>query len=147
MSSADVLAGRRCVLLLGMTRHSQRNRAEQYPSLLTADPPVCRVGPPLAVLRRCERLRRDEVCWCRFASADFADELIEAGAPELADYFATALEPEDVDELSSKVRALVASGVPDAELADSLARLSRRLRRLVEAEAGLTDRYSDELDD
>lgn len=130
-----------------MTRHSQRNRAEQYPSLLTADPPVCRVGPPLAVLRRCERLRRDEVCWCRFAAADLADELTEAGAPELADYFATALEPEDVDELSSKVRALVASGVPDAELADSVARLSRRLRRLVEAEAGLTDRYSDDLDD
>ena len=131
-----------------MARHSQRNRAEQYPSLLTADPPVCRVGPPLAVLRRCERLRRDEVCWCRFAAADLADELIEAGASELADYFAAALEPEDVDELSSKVHALATSeSVPDAGLADSVARLSRRLRRLVEAEAGLTDRYSDDLDD
>jgi hypothetical protein len=129
-----------------MARESQRNRAEQYPSLLTADPPVCRVGPPLAVLRRCERLRRDEVCWCRFAAADLADELSEAGAPELGDYFATALEPEDVNELSSRVRALAASGIPDEDLADSVARLSRRLRRLVEAESGLTDRYSDDLD-
>lgn len=130
-----------------MARHSQRNRAEQYPSLLTADPPVCRVGPPLAILRRCELLRRDEVCWCRFLASDLADELTEAGAPDLAEYFTSALEPEDVDELSAKVRALVTSGIPDAELADRVAKLSRRLRRLVEAEAGLTDRYSDDLDD
>lgn len=101
----------------------------------------------MAVLRRCERLRRDEVCWCRFPASDLADDLTEAGAPDLAAYFATALEPEDVDELSAKVRALVTSGIPDAELSDSLGGLSRRLRRLVEAEAGLTDRYSDDLDD
>ena len=101
----------------------------------------------MAVLRRCERLRRDEVCWCRFPASDLADELAEAGAPDLADYFASTLEPEDVDELSQKVRALVTSGIPDAELADSVALLSRRLWRLAEAEAGLTDRYSDDLDD
>jgi hypothetical protein len=130
-----------------MARRTQPYRPEQYPSLLTADPPVCQVGPALAVLRRCERLRRDEECWCRFAAADLADQLTEAGAPDLGDYFSSALEPEDVDELSSKVRVLAMSGIPDGELADSVARLSRRLRRLVEAEAGLTDRYSDELED
>ena len=36
----------------------RRYRAEQYPGLMTADPPICAMGPALAVLRRCERLRR-----------------------------------------------------------------------------------------
>ncbi len=130
-----------------MPRDSRPYRAEQYPALLTADPPVCRVGPVLAVLRRCERLRRGDACWCRFAAADLAEELLEAGAPELAEYFMTSLEPEDVDELAEKLARLDRSKISTSELADTLVVLTRRLRRLVEAGADRTDRYADDLDD
>ena len=54
------------------TGGSGRYDAVQYPWLLTADPPVCRSGPALGVLRRCERLRRGDRCICRFAAADIA---------------------------------------------------------------------------
>ena len=68
--------------------------AEQYPWLLTADPPVCSDGPALGVLRRCERLRRGEHCICRFAAADVAEDLTAAGAPQLAEFLDTTLEAE-----------------------------------------------------
>jgi hypothetical protein len=128
------------------TGGSGRYDAVQYPWLLTADPPVCRSGPALGVLRRCERLRRGDRCICRFAAADIADDLEKAGWPDLADYFATPLEPEDVEELARKLRASDQSKLADADLAESLALLLRDLSRLVEAGAGLTDRFSDELD-
>jgi hypothetical protein len=102
---------------------SSRYRAEQYPWLLTADPPICRVGPALAVLRRCERLRREEPCLCRFAAADIADELERSGAPELAEYLASRLEPEDVDELVRRLHAHRARETGDSDLDESLARL------------------------
>jgi hypothetical protein len=127
-------------------RGSSRYQAEQYPWLLTADPPICRVGPALAVLRRCERIRRGEWCLCRFAAADIADELERSGAPELAEYLATRLEPEDVDELALQLHAHLARATGDGDLDESLARLERDLNRIVEAGAGLTDEFSDDLD-
>ena len=73
---------------------------------MTADPPICRPGPALGVLRRCERLHRGDLCFCRFETADLADDLTPVGAPELAEYLSSDLEPEDVEELASKVRKL-----------------------------------------
>ena len=127
-------------------RGSSRYRAEQYPWLLTADPPICRVGSALAVLRRCERLRRGDRCLCRFAAADIAEELERSGAPELAEYLATSLEPEDVDELARRLHTHRERYTSESDLAESLARLERDLNRLVEAGSGLTDEFSDDLD-
>jgi hypothetical protein len=73
--------------------------------------------------------------------------LIEADAPELAEYFMTSLEPEDVDELTEKMIHLDRTRGSGPEITESPTALTRRLRRLVEAGAGLTDRYSDDLDD
>ncbi len=125
---------------------SGRSNAVQYPWLLTADPPICRSGPALGVLRRCERLRRADRCLCRFAAADIAEDLENAGSPDLADYFATPLEPEDVEELARKLLIFNPSKLADTDLADRLFQLLRDLDRLVEAGAGLTDRFSDDLD-
>jgi hypothetical protein len=120
--------------------------AEQYPWLLTADPPVCRVGTALAVLRRCERLGRDERCICRFQAADIADDLIAGGRPDLAEYFETALEPEDVEELAEKLSQIELGPPMDAGLADRLTLVRADLRRLVRHGSGLTDTHSDDLD-
>lgn len=125
---------------------SGRYNAVQYPWLLTADPPVCRSGPALGVLRRCERLRRGDRCLCRFAAADIAEDLENAGSRDLADYFATSLEPEDVEELVRKLRIFDPNKLADADLADRLLQLLRDMDRLVEAGAGLTDRFSDDLE-
>lgn len=125
---------------------SGRYDAVQYPWLLTADPPVCGSGPALGVLRRCERLRRGQHCQCRFAAADIGDDLEAAGHRDLADYFTTSLEPEDVEELAGRLRVASPNDLQDGELAERLVQLLRDLDRLVEAGAGLTDRYSDELD-
>ena len=125
----------------------QRSRpAEQYAWLLTADPPVCAVGTALGALRRCDRLRRGEHCFCRFATADIAEDLSAAGAPELAEFLETSLEPEDVEELMDGVQQINLDAIGDEALAERLTTLLADLRRLVLAGAGLTDRYADELD-
>ncbi len=119
---------------------------EQHSWLLTADPPVCAIGPALGVLRRCERLRLDQHCFCRIAAADVADDLAAAGALELAEFLDTALEPDDVEALRDGVQDLDLDGLDDPALAERLATLRGDLERLVRAGAGLTDRYSDDLD-
>lgn len=123
----------------------RRYVAEQYPGLLTADPPVCGVGPALGLLRRCERLRRSERCYCRFAAGDITDDLTAAGIDELAEYFSTSLEPEDVEELVGKLSRLDLTRV-ERDVGDRLALELADLRRLVQAGSGLTDRYADDLD-
>jgi hypothetical protein len=120
--------------------------AEQFPWMLTADPPVCRIGPALGVLRRCERLRRGQRCFCRLAAAEIAEDLAAVGHPELGEYLYSALEPEDVEELSSRLDGLDLSSAADPDVAERLSTARSDLRRLVSAGSGLTDRYSDDLD-
>jgi hypothetical protein len=124
----------------------RRYRAEQYPGLLTADPPICAIGPALAVLRRCERLRRGDTCFCRVYSRDLADDLIVAGAPRQAEYLTESLEPEDVEALVDELRAIVLDRVGDVELRSRVEGAITQLSRLVRHEAGLTDLYSDDVD-
>jgi hypothetical protein len=102
-------------------------------------------GPSLGVLLRCERLRRGDRCFCRFAAADIADDLSEAGAPDVAEMLETNLEPEGVEELRGAVQEIDLDALDDA-VAERLSILLGDLGRLVGAGAGLTDRYSDELD-
>ena len=125
---------------------SGRVRADQYGWQLTADPPVCRDGPALGILRRCELLRRGERCFCRFAAADLAEDLAAAGAPELGEYFDTALEPEEVEVLAERLGRLELGTIADEDLSDRLRLLRLDLERLARAGSGLTDRFADDLD-
>jgi hypothetical protein len=126
--------------------HRHHVPAEQHAWLLTADPPVCAIGPALGVLRRCERLRLGEHCFCRVAAADVAEDLTAAGASDLAEFLETALEPDDVEALRDGVEKIDLDELGDAALAERLAMFGGDLQRLVRAGAGLTDRYSDDLD-
>lgn len=83
---------------------------------------------------------------CRFAAADVAEDLVTAGAADLADYFSASLEPEDVEDVAGRLHGVSLDGLDDADLVDRLRLLLRNLDRLVEAGAGLTDRYSDDVD-
>lgn len=125
---------------------SRRYRAEQYPGILTADPPICRVGPALGILQRCERLRRDEACYCRVYSRDLAEDLLEAGAASQADYLTASLEPEDVEALVEELRRFDPSRIADAELRSRVEAGLIQLARLVRHGSGLTDQYSDDID-
>jgi hypothetical protein len=129
-----------------MSPMKRRYDAEQYPGLLTADPPVCASGPPLAALRRCERLRRGEACWCRIYSRQLADDLCDVGASAQAEYLTQSLEPEDLEALVGELRALSLDRVRDAELRGRVEAAIEQLSRLVRHGAGLTDLYSDDLD-
>ena len=121
-------------------------RAEQYPGLLTADPPICAVGPALSTLRRCERLRRGLACYCRIYSRDLADDLVAANAPSAAEYLTTSLEPEDVEALEEEIDRIDIDRLPDADLRSRIEAARRDLARLVRHGAGLTDLYGDDLD-
>jgi hypothetical protein len=107
---------------------------------------VCRIGNALAVLSRCERQRRYEDCYCRFEAGDLAEALEMAGAPDLAEYLATPLEPEDVEDLAQRLAQRRWDPAVDSDLADKVAKFRRDMDRLVRHGAGLTDRYSDDLD-
>lgn len=123
-------------------RDWQRLNAARFPWLLTADPPVCRRGDAVEVLRACELGRRRQHCVCRFAAADIAELLVAAGAPDLAECFSASVSPQDLVALARGVGALSLPGVEDADLRT----LRGDLDRLVKAGAGLTDRYADEVD-
>jgi hypothetical protein len=118
--------------------------------LLTADPPVCRAGRPLEVLANCERLRRGEVCWCRFEAEAIADDFEAIHAAHLTDWLTDAMDPADVDEFAGDIDKAIAvaraTHIGDDDV-QRVVHLRARLGRLVQAGAGLTDRYSDELDE
>ena len=107
---------------------------------------MCRIGPALAVLSRCERQRRGEDCHCRFEAGDIAEALEAAGAADLANYLATPLEPEDVEELARRLGQRRWDLPDGSDLADKIGKFRRDLDRLVRNGSGLTDRYSDDLD-
>ncbi len=69
--------------------------------LLTADPPVCASGNPVAVLTACERRRRLEECLCRFDASSIAEELSEIGCDDAADYFRDELSADEVEDVVS----------------------------------------------
>jgi hypothetical protein len=123
----------------------RRYRSEQYPGLLTADPPICGPGPAATVLRRCERLAKGLTCYCRVNAGDLADDLLEAGARDIAEYFEASLEHEDVVELVADLDLLEQDGL-DADLSERLRVATDQLRRIAASGSGLTDRYSDEVD-
>lgn len=131
------------------TRYVRFDRSA-FVRLLTADPPVCRGGRPLDVLANCDRLRRGESCWCRFEAEAIAEDFDAIGADHMSDWLVDTLEPEDVEAFANDVDRAVALAQAKSAADDDLQRvvhLQARLRRLVHAGAGLTDRYSDELED
>lgn len=117
--------------------------------LLTADPPLCRAGKPLEVLSNCDRLRRGEPCWCRLEAEAMGEDLVAIGADRVSDWLTDTLEPEDVEAFTEDVlHAIEAARTPpiDEEAVQRVQHWHAWLRRLVRAGAGLTDRYSDDLD-
>lgn len=121
-------------------------RADRYFWLLTADPPVCAGGRPVAVLNQCPRRRKGQICFCRFDAAQIADDLAELGAGELARSLEDGLEPDEVEDFADGVRRSLQAAKGDEDLIERLKALVVRLDKLVDAEVGLTDRYSDDVD-
>jgi hypothetical protein len=127
-----------------------------YHWILLADPPVCRGGRPDVVLNNCDRLRKGEICLCRFETQEIVDDLALAGAAGALDDWLTSgdLEEQDVEEMTRKVLSLVREAQArgpgmsgdEAAAVDRLDGLARRLRRLVDRGSGLSDRYADDLD-
>ncbi len=127
-----------------------------YRWLLLADPPICRGGRPVAVLNNCDRLRRAEVCWCRFETQEAVEDVAMVGEPGALDDWLTAgdLEDRDVEDLRDAVLRIVkrvrsGSDAPSddaAGAADRLEALAVRLSRLVDRGSGLSDRYTDDID-
>lgn len=130
-------------------------RAELYDRLLTADPPVCALGKPVEVLQRCERRRRSQDCVCRFDANEISDDGLLIGFADLGAYMNGESEPLEVEDFARALayglaRAATTGPTGDAveweAATDRLRRVEHRLRVLVAHEAGLTDRYSDEVD-
>ena len=130
-----------------------RFQRADYRWILLADPPVCRAGRPISVLNNCDRLRRDQACWCRFETEPIVEDAARLGAAGALDDWLTAgdLEDRDVEDLRDAVATLSRrAGKPaDDEAAAALDRMQillRNLDRLVERGSGLIDRYADDLE-
>lgn len=127
-----------------------------YRWLLLADPPICRAGRPEAVLNNCDRLRRGEVCWCRFETQKAVEDVAMVGEPGALDDWLTAgdLEDRDVEDLRDAIVRIVervrsgsdALSEDAAGAAERLEALAVRLSRLVDRGSGLSDRHADDID-
>lgn len=123
---------------------------------LLADPPVCQGGRPEVALNNCDRMRRGEVCWCRFETQEAIEDVALLGAPGVLDDWLTVgdLDERDVEDLHDAIDKLVqrsraASEAPPTDVADAsdrLERLEARLARLVDRGSGLSDRLDDDVD-
>jgi len=94
-------------------------------------------------------MRRGDPCWCRFEAETIADDLDAIGAGDLSEWLTDTFDPEDVaafaDDLEKALSGARARAADDDGI-HRVAQLHARLSRLVRAGAGLTDRYSDDLD-
>lgn len=127
-----------------------------YRWLLLADPPICRGGRPEAVLNNCDRLRRGEVCWCRFETQEAVEDVAMVGEPGALDDWLTAgdLEERDVEDLRDAILRIVkrrqsgseAMTEDAAAAAERLEALAIRLSRVVDRGSGLSDRHADDVD-
>ena len=127
-----------------------------YRWILLADPPVCRSGRPEVVLNNCDRLRRGEVCRCRFETQEIVEDLglIDAGGA-LDDWLTVGeLDERDVEDLRDALRKVVersrsgreSASADAADAIDRLDQVTLCLSRLVDHGSGLSDRYADDLD-
>jgi hypothetical protein len=127
-----------------------------YRWLLLADPPICRGGRPEAVLNNCDRLRRGEVCWCRFETQEAVEDVAMVGEPGALDDWLTAgdLEERDVEDLRDAILRIVKRRRAGSETlsedaagaAERLDALAVRLSRVVDRGSGLSDRHADDVD-
>ena len=129
--------------------------------VLTADPPVCRIGGPIVVLANCDRLRRQESCWCRFDVSEITGDLAAMGHRSIAeDWLQDDLEPKDVEAFRDEIAFVLeradrlskaqvgAAAKTEIEHATERVRLLHvRLNWLVQREAGITGRFSEDLEE
>jgi hypothetical protein len=133
-----------------------RYQRADYRWLLLADPPICRGGRPEAVLNNCDRLRRGEVCWCRFETQEAVEDVAMVGEPGALDDWLTAgdLEERDVEDLRDAILRIVkrrragseALSEDAAGAVERLEALAVRLGRVVDRGSGLSDRHADDVD-
>jgi hypothetical protein len=133
-----------------------RYQRADYRWLLLADPPICRGGRPEAVLNNCDRLRRGEVCWCRFETQEAVEDVEMVGEPGTLDDWLTAgdLEERDVEDLRDAILRIVkrrragseALSEDAAGAVERLEALAVRLGRVVDRGSGLSDRHADDVD-
>jgi len=97
-------------------------RAEQYPGLLTADPPICAVGPAVAVLRRCEQLRRGDGPNVVLSASRVVNECSTFARMGSAAPRDTNI-PQDADLLAELASAYAAANVQTSSLRAFLARV------------------------
>jgi len=129
------------------------SRTAKYIWRMAADPPLCGAGRTVQRILQCPLLRRGERCRCLFEVNEIIDDLTDAGAVDLGDWFEDDVDPDDVSQLTKdfrRVRAAVGGLQADAATKDEIRqRLDVWIARFSEVEAagaGLTGRYSDDLD-
>lgn len=131
----------------------RESRTAKYLWRMAADPLLCGPGKTVPRILQCPLPRRGETCRCLFEINDILDDLTDAGQVDVAQWFEDEIEPDDVGQLIADFRRAkvgVTRLSADADVKDQIRqRLDVWLTRfalLEEAGAGLTGRYSDDLD-
>jgi hypothetical protein len=129
------------------------SRTAKYMWRMAADPPLCGPGRTVERILQCPLPRRGETCRCLFEINEVADDLAEAGAADVAGWFDDEVDPDDVPQLMKDLRRArvgVSQLRSDEQVREQLAqRLDAWIGRFADLEAagaGLTGRYSDDLD-
>lgn len=105
-------------------------------------------------------MTRQEPCLCRFNVAELSDDLAAIGEDELAEkWLSDRLEPSDVESFRNELELAYQNAAHVAQIAAKEERLDAehsaervgllvsRLGLLVQDGAGLTDEFSDDLDE
>jgi hypothetical protein len=131
----------------------RESRTAKYIWRMTADPLLCGPGKTVTKILQCPLPRRNETCHCLFEINEIVDDLTDANQVELAEWFEDDIDADDVGQLMADFRRAKAGVSPlnaDPEAIEPIRqRLDVWLTRfglLQEAGAGLTGRYSDDLD-
>jgi hypothetical protein len=129
------------------------SRTAKYLWRMTADPLLCGGGPQLARLMRCPLPSRGGQCRCRFEINEIIEDLGDAQALEVAGWFETDIDADDVPQLIADFRTarigterLAGVGANTEDLVSRLDAWSDRFRELEATQTGLTGRYADDLD-
>ena|SRR5438045_3455417 len=129
-------------------------RTAKYIWRMAADPPLCGTGRTVQRILQCSLPRRGGYCHCLFDVNEIVDDLTEAQGIEAAGgWFEADIESEDVAQLIRDFRVvkigvgrLPLDNAARDEVAQRIQQWIARFSELEEAGAGLTGRYSDDLD-
>jgi hypothetical protein len=131
----------------------RESRTAKYIWRMTADPLLCGSGKTVTKILQCPLPHRDETCQCLFEVNEIVDDLTDAAQVDVGQWFEDDIDADDVGQLIADFRraqVAVTQLNSDAETKEQIRqRLGvwmTRFALLQEAGAGLTGRYSDDLD-